>query len=1187
MAEIEKIEDFDERVRAVVTPNHAFINASAGTGKTHTLTLRAIFLLLTMEAERLYDPSAVRGELQRAVRDSLRSLVLTTFTKKASAEMQDRVFSYLNRITRAGSRDELEEELKRNGDLLFVRVLEEVLKYVPGEDFALLQKGAQALVERAPELQITTLHSFANLLLAGYPVEAGIPLDARFESEDDPSGIDRESRLVDIWIRREVLEAGGEMADDLRRSLAVLSLDQLRLILKHCLLNEWLADQILEFTLTGRDTSLEPEDCLETLQAWCEAVLSGKGRLSKAKRIAEELLTLISGVREDVPGSWEGIALILEEHREYMFAEGENIIDPLLEAMGELHPVYFERMRESGLLYRSALNQSLEKDNPEAWHAFQRLARRFAEWGGQNLIRETGIVSFNDMISLAGSLLERHPGVKEREYSRLRAVLVDEFQDTDPDQLALLRNLLSRPPGSDHEVLGFFVGDAKQSIYRFRDADFVGVEEFQRNYQSMIGCSKPVERLRLRTSFRSDEGIIGHANYLFTSLLDLGRSDENLLPFRPPGGAVPEWREVDSGLDDQKADEKRAAVARAVLAAVREYMDGSPGPGDSGERSYRDILVLCRTYDELDPVIDVLKRAGLPVISSGCKTFQVNPEVVDTVNLLIALLDPLDSLGVGSTLKSPIVGLGDPEVYRFFREADPVAVLTGREAVPGFIEGRARARIKAIVRSAVKLKEGELPNTTGTDTEFDSDSIVELVEDEESGILSGSMDLDDWIRMAGRLVPAEAYHREWDLEGISYARIKKVLEDFRNICLEGAVPPLAWLLEEREKAVHKPRPDEGFSEDVSLADESVRAIRVMTMHKAKGLEGKFVIIASWSSLLESGLGLSRRGRRKTVYDFPGYDGNRVRAFCFKWGRLNLKSFNYHEAAQLDREMDSREAKRVAYVSATRPRERLMMITPAGFIPEKASELLQVVEEYKKDACARGLLVASSREEEAEKNALLPQERIRGIDPETYWKVWKTRYEAFMEACPASEKKPSPAPELVPRVGHPGVEEDKAEPVGLEGVFGPASREIGTLVHFYLEQHLLDESLDRNELEAMASMMESGYPGPGAVGRAGSILKRFFSGQTIDSQGRPLRDRVRDATVMAREFPVMVEYGGEVQHRVIDLLMQENRGITIIDFKTGGKPPVLPERYRIQREVYTEAVRRLAPGRTVKFEFWWL
>lgn len=320
---VEAVADLQERIKAVVTENHAFISASAGTGKTHTLTLRAIYLLLTGEAQRLYTPSASRRELQKAARDSVRSLVLTTFTKKASAEMQARVFRYLNRITGTGGRDELEKELEKSGDTLFLEVLGDILRRVPGEDFRLLQRGAQALIERAPELQISTLHSFANTLLSSYPVESGIPLDARFQSEDDPEGLDRESRLVDIWLQREVLDGNSELSDYLEKVLACLSLDDFKTILKESILRDWLVEALRGVTGTSRNSGVDSRRCLDTLRAWSSSALKLKGNVSKAKRLAESLENMISGAEEGCRGSWTGLAELILKFKGYMF-EGER-----------------------------------------------------------------------------------------------------------------------------------------------------------------------------------------------------------------------------------------------------------------------------------------------------------------------------------------------------------------------------------------------------------------------------------------------------------------------------------------------------------------------------------------------------------------------------------------------------------------------------------------------------------------------------------------------------------------------------------------------------------------------------------------------------------------------------------------------------------------------------------------------
>lgn len=1181
---VEAVADLPERIKAVITRNHAFISASAGTGKTHTLTLRAIYLLLTGEARRLYAPSASRKELQKAARDSVRSLVLTTFTKKASAEMQARVFKYLNRITGSAGRAELEQELEKSGDTLFLEVLGEVLRKVPGEDFRLLQRGTQALIERAPELQISTLHSFANMLLSSYPVESGIPLDARFQSEDDPAELDRESRLLDIWLQREVLEGSSELSGYLEKVLACLSLDGLKTILKESLLREWLPEALRNFTETTRKQGVDSRKCLDTLRAWSSTALKLKGNLSKAKHLAENLDERISGVEQDCRGSWTGLAEIILEFKGYMFAGGKDTPKAVMGMIAELPDEYSSLLDDYRSLYRTALIMSLREDSAEAWESFIFLLRRFEVWGRENLIRETGLVTFNDMISMAAGMLRENPGVQAREYSRLKSVLVDEFQDTDPDQLELLQNLITRPEGCEHEVLGFFVGDVKQSIYRFRNADVTGVEDFQVNYREVLKCRKPVDHIRLQTSFRSDPGIIDFANHLFNGFLDLERRDENLIPSRLPEHGVPEWRLVESGMEKENAPARRESVARAVLAAVREYVSEK---GNNGDLPYEDILVLCRNYAELDPVIETLKRAGVPVISSGSRTFQMNTEVVDTINLLISLLDPLDSLSLASVLKSPVVGLSDASIFRFFQESDPLAVFSGREPVPEFITGREKEQLVRIGKLAVARRELKCGSKPDLPADEENDEILQKVEFDQGEKETEGLNPGDWIAMVSGLVPAEAYHRDYDLEGISVSRIKKVLADFLAVLREASVPPLAWLLGEREKAIHKPMPDSGFSEDVSVADESVRAVRVMSIHKSKGLEGKYVILASWAALLGSGLGLSGRNRSKVVYDFPLKGKSRARAFRFKWGSLDLESPNYPDVEELDRAMELKEVHRLAYVSVTRPRERLLMLSSASFVLENKPEAVELLEAYLDEAVSRNLLKKST--------CLLgdmPEvpdfvSSSDEIDPEAYWDIWSWRLSRMGKDGEDALKTG------VPRGGKKENRQDPGLPVfevpesGEDSGSAEIKVDVGRLVHLYLERLLSESEFSRGELESLASIMDPLPADELVVSGAELILKRYYAGEARDEAGIPLVERVRTARIVAREFPVILDFQGEPQYRIIDLLLEEGDGITVVDFKTGEKPAVMPERYIKQQAAYTKAVEQLAAGRPVSFEFWWM
>ncbi|MCZ6877512.1 MAG: UvrD-helicase domain-containing protein [Acidobacteria bacterium] len=1164
--------DAAARREAITTPHHAFVWASAGTGKTHTLTLRALYLLLNApflspgegktrdfmaEVVCLYSTSSRRERL-RAARAIIASLVMTTFTRKAAAEMQTRLYRYLESVTAAESLSQLQatsvaspNELE---DPLFYEVIQTVLNRLESgsavdgkEAYQRLRAGAQALAEQAAQLQISTIHSFAASILRRHPLQAGIPPTARFarEGEDDLVGVD--DQLVERWWQQRVL-VDSQLEEQLAKLLQVLPVSQIQDWLKQSYHFPWMSEETDSLPLHDQK---EMQDLIAAGHALVGALEKGGG--SKIEKRRDQLDRILQSISAGEQGAWRQLCGFIQQVRDYFFLD-QKITKTVRSALTGLPPEHSRYFQSWTSFYIPAARICLAQEFGQTWAVWTQFLGSFVGWAQEAVIRELGIITFDDMIRLAVRLLENHPSLRQAEQGKLQALLVDEFQDTDPDQLRLFKALLKRDSHSGHEVLGFFVGDTKQSIYRFRKADVLSIEDFRRHYETYTRCQLKRSEFHLKTSFRSVKAVTQFVNHFFENELALTDEEDELVPFRSEERALPEWILIDTDGEGKsfKTDKARDYAAAQTLLIIQEYLKSS----DSPEPPYKDFLVLVRDWREVDALLPVLQNAGIPVISSGAKTFFRQPEVLDLLNLLIALLHPQDKLAVAAILRSPLLCLADPQLHDLLKQIPPGQLLHSQKPLPKFLPHQVRTRIEQLRQLAAE----RLKKT-----------------------------LSEWLQEVSAFIPTALYSEPGDREGRPFVRIERVLKDFKEEMERTLIPPLVWLLKQRARAAEASWWGGNPGEDITVADESVNAVRVMTIHKAKGLEGRFTIVYAWSSVLSHLAKRPGRGSLPQVLSLTNGKGQRLQAFSLRWGPLQLFSSSYIEALQEEREGDHAETKRLAYVAATRACDRLVLLCPTSKGTSFPQEIQDIIDSAKKrlpadsqtgevDSCnGRLRFVRRPGFEAIPSTAPLPS---LNWSRDHYKSLWENRYSEF--------KAPRP-----PLLCHPSDPEHRQEEEHREDhhYLREGDRETrllaGTLVHIYLERYLLHDAFEPVQLSALLRGLPVLTLDSKALESAEGVLRKFFAGALVDTSGRAFLERVRAARILGREVPVYLLDEGQAWNGVIDLVLEEEGIIRAVDYKTTTAKASLPKAYAQQERIYSEALRRLFPQQSVAFEFWWM
>lgn len=486
------------------------------------------------------------------------------------------------------------------------------------------------------------------------------------------------------------------------------------------------------------------------------------------------------------------------------------------------------------------------------------------------LKRERGAVDFADLELMAHALLSQHE-IGSRYQERFARVMVDEMQDTNRVQL----DLIELVAGLDL----FMVGDAQQSIYGFRHAD---VELFQERGERLgrVGA-----RASLETNFRSRPEILTALNAAFTDALGAGfrplRPGREDPPARTPavellivdkaaiGGAGAELAaESPAELD---AVPWRVAEARALAARIAELI---------AARSCRagDVVLLTRATTDMHVYERALERLGVATYVIGGRGYWSHPQVAELIAYLRALANPLDTEALYTVFLSPLCGLSlDGLVLGDAAAADELGP-ADRERLETFDGWFREERRRAAWSGPEELLERALERT-GYD--------VGLV-----GLADGRRRLAN-VRKLMRLA------REWQAA--------------HGSDLRGFVDSLAMRRLGGEGARESEAPVES---------ESLDAVRLMTIHRSKGLEFPVVCVAD--------LGRGNGGRRGQLVRVSR-DGERLGLRLKRAGYAErISALDYDELAREQQRWEQAEERRLFYVAMTRARERLILSGAAGF-----------------------------------------------------------------------------------------------------------------------------------------------------------------------------------------------------------------------------------------------------------------
>jgi ATP-dependent exoDNAse (exonuclease V) beta subunit len=1042
-----------------------FVEAGAGTGKTDVLVDRIVALVTEDGAAGPID---------------MRTVAAITFTEKAAAELRDRVRRRL--------------EARAQG----------------AEPDSELQRRSVAALDELDAAAICTLHAFAQRILTAFPVEAGLP--PRIEVHDEVSSL--------LTFDARWRHTRDDLLDDPALEPAVLALLGAGGKLEHLRrVAEFLDDN---WDLLDRIGDPPPLPALE-LDAWFAeldaAIAEGEHCRDADDNLLERLDLLGSYAQRirDAVDDAARIELLLADKPSFKVSRcgssknwpDINAVRDRIIALDDQRRVMCDRVTNA------ALRQVV---------AF--LAARTAE--NATLRRHAGELEFHDLLVLARAVL-RDPAhgrvVRRRLRARYQRLLVDEFQDTDPIQVdiaALLAAADDDPASGQWNEVNveagrlFFVGDPKQSIYRFRRADIATFLAARDRF-----ADSP---LRLTSNFRSTEVVMAWINHVFGDLIQPAEgSQPDYFPLEARRASAPSGPGVlllgsdchEQGLRAGELREREAAsVAAAIRTAIDECWQVGDGAGGWRDAQLGDVCVLLPARTSLPFLERALEAEGISYRAETSSLVYATREVRDLLMVLRAIDDPSDQLSLVSALRSPLFGCGDDDLFEFHVEHG------GRWDVR-LIPPATLPTDHPVVDALRSLRDMHHDRTWVTPSEL-LERVVRERHVLELGADSGKFrDVSRRIRFV--VDQARAFS---DAAGGS-------LRDY-----------LAWATLQGTEGARVV--------ETVLPETDDDAVRIMTIHGAKGLQFPIVVCSGTTTQAAARLG-------GVQVLFPATGGYEVSLSK----RAHTDAFELHQA--FDEQMSFHEKLRLLYVACTRARDHLVVSVHRAERANAADPSRRTLAELLHEASA-GATASTTELVSAARAGLVPASALAPPDLDT----WIAEHEAAFAtgarrrvvSATALARFTDDAAALDPGVAKEG--RDLELPPWNKGRYGTA---IGRAVHAVLQ------TVDLTTGAGLADLAAAQAAAEGVLGYEATIAALVSSAISSPSI------EAACASEYWRETYVAVPVEGLTLEGYVDLVYRDadaGGGLVVVDYKTDairneGDLTARLAHYRVQGAAYAIAV----------------